>query len=109
MHERRSASRRPLGDFVTAIYGDKAALCLGADISERGVFVRSTGAVNDTLSLHEGPVLIHFELPDGSRQWVCGRPRRTGPGSDGQGCGIEFTYVPEKARDHLRRFVHPAA
>lgn len=106
MNDRRIASRSEFGDFVTAVFADRAALCLGTDISERGMFLRSTRAVDLELGSWDGPVIIRFELPGDPRQhWACGRTRRTGDGSDGPGNGIEFTYVPEETRARLRSYV----
>ncbi len=108
MQDRRSVNRRSLGDFVTAIFDDDAALCLGTDISERGLFVRSTRAVDETLADHGGPIVVQFELESGDRHWACGRTRRFGDGSDGAGTAIEFTYVPERARAAIRGYVGTA-
>jgi hypothetical protein len=110
MTNRRIADRHPFGDFVTAIFDDRAALCLGTDISERGMFVRSTRAVDAELGRWDGPVIIRFELPGDTRPlWACGRPRRTGPGADGPGTGIEFIYVPDDTLACLRRHLAAAA
>lgn len=108
MEDRRNVIRRPLGDFVTAIFDDDAALCLGTDISETGVFVRSTRAVDETLADHSGPIVVQFELVTGERHWACGRSRRAGDGSDGDGTAIEFTYLPERARAAIRGYVGAA-
>lgn len=109
MEDRRTVDRRLLGDFVTTIFDDDAALCLGTDISENGVFVRSTRAVDATLADHGGPIVVQFELPTGERHWACGRTRRFGDGADGEGTAIEFTYVPERARSAIRGYVGAAA
>ncbi len=107
MTERRTAARRPLGDFVTAIFDDGAALCLGTDISESALFVRSTRGVDQALATHKGPVVVQFEI-EGQRHWACGRTKRAGEGCDGDGTVIHFTYVPSRARDELKRFIHAA-
>jgi len=106
--ERRIKSRRRLGDFVTAIFDDDAALCLGVDISEDAIYVRSTTAVDDALANHEGPIVLQFELGNGERSWACGRTRRTGQGSEGDGTTIAFTYIPQHTRDTIRAYVNAA-
>ncbi len=108
MEDRRTANRRPLGDFVTTIFADDAALCLGTDISEQGLFVRSTRSVDETLADHSGPIVVQFELTSGERHWACGRARRAGSGSDGEGTAIEFTYIPERSRAAIRGYVNAA-
>ncbi len=109
MSERRAVNRLAFGDFVTAVFDDRAALCLGTDISERGMFVRSTRAVDTDLGRWDGPVIIRFELPGDQRQlWACGRARRAGWGTDGPGTGIEFVYVPDDTLAVLRQYVDAA-
>ncbi len=103
MSERRTTPRKPLGDFVTAIIDDKPRLCLAVDISESGIFLRSAGAISRELSAHSGPVLVKFEV-EGSPHWACARTRRTGSSNDGAGNGLQFTVLPDTAREALRTY-----
>ncbi len=109
MTDRRLAPRRPLGDFVTAVYRDQALLCLGCDISEGGMFVRATGSVQRRLADHEGPIVLSFTLPGDDRVvWACGTPYRQGDGCDGRGTVLAFTYVPDHTRERLRVWAEAA-
>lgn len=102
MNERRQGERVPYHDFVTAIFGGRAALCFGADLSERGLFVRSVGTVLRRLEAHEGPVILRFDLPgDRKPTMAYGRVRRAGVSNDGRGTAIEFTWLPPDAREAL--------
>lgn len=106
MRERRNGIRRQMGSFVTVIFDDRAALCLGTDISEGGVFVRSTAAVNAELAEYQGPIVLQFDLPgDGATFCAFGRSRRSGLGEEGPGTGVEFTYVPTDTRAQLGQYV----
>ena len=106
MSDRRRARRRPLGDFVTAVYGADTGLFLGCDISETGLFLRSTGVNERRLERHRGTVLLRFQLPqDETTHWACGRLSRRGPGCDGAGAGLRFTFVPPATRSRLREFL----
>lgn len=109
MSERRHAHRRPLGDFVTAVYGAETRLFLACDISERGLFLRSTGANERDLAEHDGTVLVQFQLPsDETTHWACGRLSRRGHGCDGPGAGLHFTFVPPTTQSGLREFLAAA-
>lgn len=110
MRDRRNGDRRPMGSFVTVIFDDRAALCLGTDISDNGVFVRSTSSVNAELAEYEGPIVLQFDLPGDEETTFCafGRSRRAGIGTDGPGTGVEFTYVPADTRAQLQEFVSAA-
>ncbi|MCB9536098.1 MAG: PilZ domain-containing protein [Myxococcales bacterium] len=110
MNERRQTRRAPLGDFVTAIHRDQAMLCLGTDVSENGIFLRSAGSVERRLNAQQGPIVVSFQLPDSDRiLWACGRPHRRGDGCDGDGTALTFTYVPDRTKAHLRAYAERAA
>ena len=106
MTNRRYAHRRPLGDFVTAVFGEDTGLFLACDISENGLFLRSTGTNERSLADHDGTVLVQFQLPrDETTHWACGRLSRRGRGCDGPGAGLHFTFVPPGTRSRLREFL----
>lgn len=106
---RRNGFRRTMGTFVTVIFDNRAALCLGTDISAGGVFVRSTEAVNNELAAYDGPIVLQFDLPGHPSNYCAfGRARRTGEGPEGRGTGVEFTYIPADTRGQLEQFLAAA-
>jgi hypothetical protein len=99
MTDRRTHVRIPLGTFMTAIAGDRPALCLATDISSTGVHLRASNRVSHD---DDTPVVMRFSLPgDPTMLWACGRVVRRKDRSRASDLGVQFTYLPENTRRRL--------